>query len=212
MSHDWDDVPSSDQILSGLGYEYGAGALGGRTAESKERTLLHLKAAVDMVVNDTLGPAWLRTQEQIDGGAFPGPWLKPRSDEEVLAFLLEYDAARANPTAAATFSANVNSLISLLPTLSKSVNGTLLEQLARTHNYEYLLGLNPLRVEKARPLTLQMLRPAVLWRRSRLRHPVLPLLPHLPPVFPQATRRLPLPKQLKLHLAKNQLLFAWAWS
>lgn len=133
INHDWDDLSSADQVWASLGYE--TPSAGHKSHARNERTLLNLKAAVDMAAKDALSPSWLRTPEQITGGTFPGPWIGLHSRTEVEAFLIEYDVARASAVSYTEMKVQLKSL----PRFSPTAYDTLTESIARTHNYTHLL-------------------------------------------------------------------------
>lgn len=139
MNHDWEDLSTDHQIWATLGYE--TPASGCKPFARNSRTLLHLKAAVDIATKDALSSGWLRTLEQIEGGPFPGPWLKFHKRSEVEAFLVEYDVARATPISCDILRARVKALVESLSALNGKAYGKLIEELARTHNYVELLQL-----------------------------------------------------------------------
>lgn len=56
------------------------------------KALAILKAAVSSAIRDATSPRKARTQQQIDGGQFPGPWRKISQWEEKKAFLSDYDS------------------------------------------------------------------------------------------------------------------------
>lgn len=139
MNHDWDDLSTDHQIWTTLGYE--TPASGPKPFARNARTLLHLKAAVDIATKDALSSGWLRTLEQIDGGPFPGPWLKFHKRSEVEAFLVEYDVARASPISRNVLKDRVEALIGSLSALNRKAYDKLIEELAHTHKYVQLLQL-----------------------------------------------------------------------
>jgi hypothetical protein len=110
---------------------------------SRESTLSNLKAAIHIACKDAISSSWLRTPEQIDGGAFPGPWLRIDSRKQAEEFLIEYDVARASPICYKKMKVQVKALTESLRLLSPSVVDALVRQIARTHNYTYLLDRNP---------------------------------------------------------------------
>jgi hypothetical protein len=129
INHDWDDLSTAEQVWAALEYEepdsYGR----------KERSFANLKAAIDIACKDALSLNWLRTLEQVEGGAFPGPWLKLHSRKQAEDFLIEYDAARASPISCNKMKVQVRALIESLRLLSPTAFDALLGQIARTHNY-----------------------------------------------------------------------------
>jgi hypothetical protein len=132
------DLP---KIWSALEYEQIESGLD--TSESKQCTLLALRAAVDMAVRDATSRQWLRTREQVDGGPFPGPWMHFQNHGEVEAFLIEYDVARAKPLALSELLVQTAALKQSLRSLSKSTYDGTIAQLARIHNYTSLLDKFP---------------------------------------------------------------------
>jgi hypothetical protein len=133
INHDWDDLSTAEQVWAALEYE--EPDLYGR----KERSFANLKAAIDIACKDALSLNWLRTLEQVEGGAFPGPWLKLHSRKQAEDFLIEYDAARASPISCNKMKVQVRALIESLRLLSPTAFDALLGQIARTHNYTHLL-------------------------------------------------------------------------
>ena len=129
------------KIWSALEYEQIEPGLD--TSESKQCTLLALRAAVDMAVRDATSRQWLRIREQVDGGPFPGPWMHFQNQGEVEAFLIEYDVARAKPLALGELLAQTAALKQSLRSLSKSTYDGTIAQLARIHNYTSLLDKFP---------------------------------------------------------------------
>jgi hypothetical protein len=134
LSHNWEDMSTADQIYTSLGHN-SLEVFNGRG----KRSFANLKAAVDIACRDALSSNWLRTLEQIGGGAFPGPWLKLHSRNEAEAFLIEYDVARASPISYNNMKVQVKALIESLRLLSPTAVDALIGQIARTHNYTYLL-------------------------------------------------------------------------
>lgn len=140
IHHDWKTLPTVNEIGEVLGYmKPGDGYM---SPGRNERTLLNLRVAVDVAIRDALSPGWLRTPEQIQGGAFPGPWLKPHSRNAVEAFLIEYDVARASPVGYKKMMMQVDALVKHLHAFSQPIHDNLIEQIARTHNYAHLLVNN----------------------------------------------------------------------
>lgn len=134
ISLDWEDLSTSHQIRRNLGYRTNVSNV------SRESTLSNPMAAIDIACKDAISSSWLRTPEQIDGGAFPGPWLKLRNRKEVESFLVEYDVARASPICYNKMKVLVKGLIESLRLLSPSALDALVGQIARTHNYTHLLA------------------------------------------------------------------------
>jgi hypothetical protein len=133
INRDWEDLSTIDQIRTTLGYETDIAYV------SRDSTLSNLKSAINIACKDAISSSWLRTPEQIDGGAFPGPWLKLRSRKQAEEFLIEYDVARASPICYNKMKVQVKALTESLRLLSPSVLDALVRQIARTHNYTHLL-------------------------------------------------------------------------
>lgn len=108
-------------------------------AALNQKTFCLLKVAVEMAVRDALAPGWLRTREQIDGGAFPGLWLKLPKDHEVTAFLLEYDVSRSHASSQTTWKAKVDVLMMSFFSMSQETRETQVRRLAAIHKYGSLL-------------------------------------------------------------------------
>jgi hypothetical protein len=133
INHDWEDLSTANQIWTALRYD------SIQSCSKGERIHSNLKVAIDIACKDALSSNWLRTPEQIDGGAFPGPWLKLHSRNEVKSFLVEYDVARASPICYNKMKVQVKALIESLRLLSPTACDALAGQIARTHNYTHLL-------------------------------------------------------------------------
>jgi hypothetical protein len=86
---------------------------------------------------------WLRTREQIDGCAYPGPLMQVRSRHDVEALLVEYDVARTNSIDEAELLIRTTALRENIRLISPSTYDGLIIQLARMHNYTYLLDKFP---------------------------------------------------------------------
>lgn len=86
LRHEWDELPLVSQIIPVLeDHVLSCGA-------NDKGDFQNLAATLFMVWRDakSFGRCWLRTLEQVDGGAPPGPWLQLRSRGEVKAFLIDY--------------------------------------------------------------------------------------------------------------------------
>lgn len=128
------DLP---RICSALEYEQIEPDL--EVSESKQCTLLALRAAIDMAVRDATSRQWLRTREQVDGGLFPGPWMYFKNRDEVEAFLIDYDVTRSKPLALNELRVQTAALKQSLQSLSRPAYDGTITHLARTHNYTSLL-------------------------------------------------------------------------
>jgi hypothetical protein len=136
-----DRLADLSKIWSALGYEQTEPDLDSN--ESKEHAFLSLRAAVDMAVRDATSRQWLRTREQVDGGPSPGSWMHFQNRDDLDAFLIEYDVARAKPLALIELRAQTAGLKESLRSLSRSAYDGMIAQLTRTHNYTSLLDKFP---------------------------------------------------------------------
>lgn len=139
IKHDWEDLSTDHQIWATFGYD--TPGSGSKPLARNSRTLLQLKAAVDIATKDAFSTGWLRTLEHIEGGPFPGPWLKLHKRSDVEAFLVEYDVARASPISHSILKTRVKALVESLSALNRKAYDKLIEELAQTHNYTHLLQI-----------------------------------------------------------------------
>lgn len=141
IQQDWENLSPDYQIWINFGLLESVHDL--KSLARNARSLLHLKAAITIACRDALSSGWLRTLEQVEveGGPFPGPWRRFHSRNEVEEFLVEYDVGRANAISRKVLEGRVTALIQLLPSLSQDAYENLIENIAKTHNYAYLLEL-----------------------------------------------------------------------
>ena len=141
IAHDSRRLADLPGIWSALGYQQDEP--GSDTYKCEGRSLLTLRAAVDLATRDVTSRQWLRTREQVDGGPFPGPWLHLQSRDEVKAFLIEYDVARSRLLSEYELRTQTAALKEDLRSLSRPAYAGMIAQLARTHNYTSLLDKYP---------------------------------------------------------------------
>lgn len=75
-----------------------------------EKAEASLSAAVNIATEDALSPGWLRTREQIDGGAFPLQLLKCHTWATSETLLLDHHYAMMDPKRKADAQAAVKTL------------------------------------------------------------------------------------------------------
>jgi hypothetical protein len=105
--------------------------------------LLILSTTVFMASKDSILTGWLRTREQIYGGAYPGPLMQVRSRHDVEDLLINYDVRRTNSIDEAELRIRTTALRENLRLINPSAYDGLILQLARMHNCTHLLEKYP---------------------------------------------------------------------
>jgi hypothetical protein len=149
LNHHLRDLSLRSQILSSLGYD--ADVV--HPSTTRLGCLVTLQAAVAMAKRDAGSSRWLRTREQVDGGAYPGPGLGLDDRADVECFLIEYDVSRSIYYSETENDTQTEVLKHALCSLSESVYDAMILQLARVHDFTYLLDKFPNEADLPAPTT-----------------------------------------------------------